>query len=391
MNLITKWESGYVLKVYIGADFVPTDINRILFEHGDIESIIGTQLYKMLCEADLNVFNLEVPLTDTNTPIDKFGHNLKSPTKTINGFKAIPSLLLGLANNHSYDQGNEGLYSTMNVLTQANIAYSGAGNTVNEARKPYIFTKDGIRLGIYMCTEHEFSCATIHHAGANPFDVLESFDHVQTLKKQCDYVIVLYHGGKEFYRYPSPMLQRYCRKFVEKGASLVLCQHSHCIGTREDYKQGTIIYGQGSFVFHTEYFDNLQDIVADSIVIKVDIDTDGFHVHEVPITCTDVGITLPSVEHAQIIIDKYNQLSEDIKDPHFVHESYENFANTHINRYLREFLGRTWGMKALNLLCNRKLIRLLLGKTSYLAIQNYLSCEAHHELFLQGLKNINRK
>lgn len=242
-----------------------------------------------------------------------------------------------------------------------------------------------------MCTEHEFSCATIHHAGANPFDVLESFDHVQTLKKQCDYVIVLYHGGKEFYCYPSPMLQRYCRKFVEKGASLVLCQHSHCIGAREDYKQGTIIYGQGSFVFHTEYFDNLQDIVADSIVIKVDIDTDGFHVHEVPITCTDVGITLPSVEHAQIIIDKYNQLSEDIKDPHFVHESYKNFANTHINRYLREFLGRTWGMKALNLLCNRKLIRLLLGKTSYLAIQNYLSCEAHHELFLQGLKNINRK
>ena len=186
MNLITKWESGYVLKVYIGADFVPTDINRILFENGDIESIIGTQLYKMLCEADLNVFNLEVPLTDTNTAIDKFGHNLKSPTKTINGFKAIPSLLLGLANNHSYDQGNEGLRSTMNVLTQANIAYSGAGNTVNEARKPYIFTKDGIRLGIYMCTEHEFSCATIHHAGANPFDVLESFDHVQALKKQCD-------------------------------------------------------------------------------------------------------------------------------------------------------------------------------------------------------------
>lgn len=365
------------MKVYIGADFVPTDINRLLFENGDMESIIGTHLYNMLCEADLNVFNLEVPLTDNNTPIDKFGHNLKSPTKTINGFKAIPSLLLGLANNHSYDQGFEGLQSTIDTLTQAGIAYSGAGGNVKEARKPYIFTKDGIRLGIYMCTENEFSVATMHRAGANPFDVLESFDHVQALKEQCDYVVVLYHGGKEFYRYPSPMLQRYCRKFVEKGASLVLCQHSHCIGAREDYKQGTIIYGQGSFVFHTEYFDNLQDIVADSVVITVDIDADGFHVHEVPITRTDVGITLPSVEYARIVMDKYNQLREEIKDPHFVHESYKNFANTHINRYLCEFLGRTWGVKAFNLLCNRKLIRLLLGKTSFLAIQNYLSCEAH--------------
>ena len=60
-------------------------------------------------------------------------------------FKAIPSLLLGLANNHSYDQGFEGLESTIHVLTQANIAYCGAGNDVNEAKKPYIFTKDGIR------------------------------------------------------------------------------------------------------------------------------------------------------------------------------------------------------------------------------------------------------
>lgn len=388
--MITKWESGYILKVYIGADFVPTDINRILFENGDMESIIGTSVYNMLCEADLNIFNLEVPLTDIDTPIDKFGHNLKSPTKTINGFKAIPSLLLGLANNHSYDQGLEGLQSTINTLTQAGIAYSGAGRNINEAKKPYIFTKDGIRLGIYMCTENEFSSATIYRAGANPFDVLDSFDHVQALKEQCDYVVVLYHGGKEFYRYPSPMLQRYCRKFIEKGASLVVCQHSHCIGAREDYEDGIIIYGQGSFVFHTEYFNNLQDIVADSLVIELDVSEEGFHVREIPITRTDVGITLASNEHTQLVMDTYRQLSENIKKPHFVYESYKQFADTYVNRYLREFLGRMWVIKAFNLICNRKLIRLLLGKTSYLAIQNYLSCEAHHELFLQGLKNINR-
>ena len=339
------------MKVYIGADFVPTD---------------------------------------KDTPIDKFGHNLKSPTKTINGFKAIPSLLLGLANNHSYDQGLEGLQSTINTLTQAGIAYSGAGSNINEAKKPYIFTKDGIRLGIYMCTENEFSCATIHRAGANPFDVLDSFDHVQALKEQCDYVVVLYHGGKEFYRYPSPMLQRYCRKFIEKGASLVVCQHSHCIGAREDYEDGTIIYGQGSFVFHTEYFNNLQDIVADSLVIEIDVSAESFRIREIPITRTDVGITLASNEHTQLVMDTYRQLSENIKKPHFVYESYKHFADTYVNRYLRELLGRMWVIKAFNLICNRKLIRLLLGKTSYLAIQNYLSCEAHHELFLQGLKNINR-
>lgn len=68
--MITKWESGYILKVYIGADFVPTDINRILFENGDIESI-----------------------------------NLKSPTKTINGFTAIQNYLSCEAHHELFLQG----------------------------------------------------------------------------------------------------------------------------------------------------------------------------------------------------------------------------------------------------------------------------------------------
>ena len=85
--MITKWESGYILKVYIGADFVPTDINRILFENGDMESI-----------------NLKSP-TDNDTPIDKFGHNLKSPIKTINGFTAIQNYLSCEAHHELFLQG----------------------------------------------------------------------------------------------------------------------------------------------------------------------------------------------------------------------------------------------------------------------------------------------
>ena len=78
---------------------------------------------------------------------------------------------------------------------------------------------------------------------------MESLDHIQNLKDQCDYVIVLYHGGKEHYRYPSPYLQRVARKMVEKGADLVVCQHSHCIGCYEKYKDSMIIYDQGNFIF----------------------------------------------------------------------------------------------------------------------------------------------
>ena len=379
------------MKLYIGADFVPTDINKSLFEEGKGEALVGKELYEILKKSDLNIFNLEVPLTDAETPIVKFGNNLIAPSKTVYGYKALEPIFLTLANNHSLDQGVEGLTTTINLLKQHGIAHAGAGANLKEAKKPFFFEKDGVRIGFYLCTENEFTMATCHSMGANPFDVLDSFDEVAALKERCDYVIVLYHGGKEFYRYPSPMLQRYCRKFVDRGASLVICQHSHCVGSREDYNGGSIIYGQGNFIFNSEFYENHQEFVKDAMLINVEATKDSFVICEIPIRKTDNGTRLATEAEAAETLAGYKKRSEEIKDAHFVISNYKAFADTHVKRYLREFLGRSFIIRAINALFGRKLMQLILGPTSYLAIQNYLECEAHHELFLRGIKNINKK
>lgn len=230
------------MKILIGADLVPTNSNIEFFESGDSKALLGEDLENILKNADYRIFNLEVPLTDREQPIPKCGPNLIAPTKCVAGYKAMHVDLLTLANNHILDQDQQGLVSTCSVLDEAGIAYTGVGQTPEEAAKPYIFECDGKRVGVYACAEHEFSIVTEHSAGANPIDLLESPDHVAALKEQCDYVIVLYHGGKEHYRYPSPNLQKVCRKLVEKGADLVVCQHSHCIGCEEKIPGGVQLY-----------------------------------------------------------------------------------------------------------------------------------------------------
>ena len=124
------------------------------------------------------------------------------------------------------------------------LIFQVLGENLSKAREPYIRTIDDVRLGVYCCTEHEYSIATNTQAGANPYDPLFSFDDVRELKKACDYVIVLYHGGKEHYRYPSPLLQKVFHKFAEVGADLVIAQHTHCIGCMEKYGGSTLVYGQ---------------------------------------------------------------------------------------------------------------------------------------------------
>ena len=79
------------------------------------------------------------------------------------------------------------------------------------------------------------------------------------------------------------MFTKILQKICYKGADLVICQHSHCIGSREDYGKGTIIYGQGNFIFNSEFYIHHKEFVKDSLLISVEATKDTFVVSEVPI------------------------------------------------------------------------------------------------------------
>ena len=69
------------MSILIGADIVPTKSNYELFENADVNSLIGSELVDVLAGADFRIFNLEVPLADASTPIEKGGHNMIAPDR----------------------------------------------------------------------------------------------------------------------------------------------------------------------------------------------------------------------------------------------------------------------------------------------------------------------
>lgn len=379
------------IKICIGADFVPTDINKKYFENGQIEKILSKEIINILSNADLNIFNLEMPLATTYTPIDKCGPTLVASPNCVALYQKIPNIFLGLANNHIMDQGEQGLLSTIHTLRQQNILYAGVGKNINEAKQPFMFKRNGLIVGIYLCAEHEFSVATENSMGANPFDVLECYDDVQCLKQKCDYVIVLYHGGKEYYRYPSPMLQRYCRKFIDKGADLIICQHSHCIGAKEIYNGGTIIYGQGNFLFNYNITDETKEFLKTGLLFEIILNKQEMSLKEIPVVRTEAGNRLANSSEKNQILAEYNERNQNILRPEFIQSEYAKFADKYIDLYLNSFLGRSVLIRVFNRLCHRKLARFLLEKKDYLAMENFVECEAHLELFLKGIKNISNK
>ena len=370
------------MQLIIGGDLVPTQSNIDLFSNGDVNALLGKELLSLWNAADMHILNLEVPITDKEDPIAKCGPNLIAPTSTMKGIKALNPTLISMANNHILDQGIQGLRSTEELLNRNDISFIGAGNNLNDASKPYIVQRDGLKIGIYACAEHEFTIATANTPGANPFDPLESLDHIVTLKAECDYVIVLYHGGKEHYRYPSPYLQKVCRKMAQKGADLVVCQHSHCIGCYETYNDSTLVYGQGNFLFD----DSDSEFWQTSLLIRLSI-SDKLHIDYIPIVKAMSSVRLADDKTAEDILAAFHQRSCEILKFGFVEQQYQQFAKDNYLSYVSQFAAfGKWLSRIDRRLLNGMLAKRKYNKKQSLAIQNYIECEAHRELVLAGLQ-----
>lgn len=368
------------VSILIGADVVPTDSNKRLFESGAASQIIQQDLLNCWNSVDLRIFNLEAPVFDGCSPIKKCGPTLKIETKCMSGIKLLNPDLVLLANNHILDHGISGLESTISEFSSCNINYVGVGSNIETVRKYYEFERNGLRIAVYNCAEHEFSIATSTSAGANPFDALNSFDDVASLKEKNDYVIVCYHGGKEFYQYPSPMLQKIFRKFADRGADVVIAQHTHCIGCEEKYKQSTLIYGQGNFIF-----ENPEALSKKSLLCKLTFTKRNVDVEYIPIQLNGGRCELLKPEKETM--EEFYCRSKEILKVGFIEQNYRTFSKEYIAFYLKLMKGNGLLWKVVSKISTKFFVRIFCTLTNILCIRNFVETEAHRELLLMGIKN----
>lgn len=373
------------LRICVWGDLVQTDDNKDLFESGDIENLLGPGIIEVINKADATIFNLEAPLTSHDTPIYKpEAPCIASSPKCINTFNALKNLNIQLiascANNHIKDFGIKGITDTINLLSDNGIEHIGVSDKNQSiAKKPIILNKDNICVGLYSCAENEFSIANDSVGGANGYDPLTTFDDISILKSQCDKVIVLFHAGRENYQYPSPQLQRVCRKMIDSGADVIICQHSHCIGCEELYNSGRIIYGQGNFIFHRTKI----ALWYTGLMISINVTKDN----KLTIDYNVVQNSIPYVRLAeeitkQNILSQFNRRSEEIKHIGFIENKWQNWVFENIDTYcMRGIAGcRNRYILALDRRLNYFLSKFIWrNKHRRKLLLNYIRCESIRE------------
>ena len=373
------------MRLIIGADIVPTTSNEELFIAGNASELVGEELLTRIKNSSFSIFNLETPLTDSVKEIEKNGICIKAPKACVNGYVNLGVDFLSLANNHILDYGVEGLKDTIQNLTAHNIVFAGAGKNIYEASNAFVKVIDGERVGIYCCVEHEFSVATETTPGANGFNALEIERHLKLLQEKGDYLIVLYHGGREHYRYPTPELQTRCRKMIDLGADLVICQHSHCIGCEERYNKGTIVYGQGNFIFDADNCEEWQTGLLIEVINR--------KVNYIPIEKRREVVRMASKDAADAILEQFFQRSKKIQNGDFVKTNFKQYAEMAFYEYMWNICGGSDSiiLRILNRLSGYRFYKWYINKrisrNTLVKMLNYFMCESHNEIIIEAIKN----
>ena len=321
------------MKILIGADLVPTQNTATDFAKGDLRKLFGK-----VCDVakgyDRFIINLECALTDSENRIKKFGPNLKAPKETAKTIKELGVTDVALSNNHIFDFGLEGLYDTTKALDEVGLPYFGIGENDTDSRKPYIFECEGKNIAIVNVCEHEYTYALPNRAGANPFDPFLTMQDIREAKAKADFVIVIYHGGKEYSGYPSPRLLNLCREMVYCGANAVLTQHSHCVGCYEIFEGAPILYGQGNFNFSYAPENRQPDNWYTALLVELEI-TDEVKAKFIPIYDSGHGCELAEGEKAEEILADFNRRNEELADGRWL-DGWNKFCHWEGNPPYRE-------------------------------------------------------
>ncbi|MCP4265131.1 MAG: CapA family protein [Candidatus Brocadiaceae bacterium] len=375
--------------IMICGDICITPDNESIFMTGDVNGLFKN-LSNYFEQADLLVGNLEFPLTDVGKGIEKCGPILTGKKRSISVLKNAGFDVLGLANNHIRDCGDEGVYSTLECCSNESILTVGAGRNTAEAKKPVVVNVKDWRIGVMAFAEHEFNAVSEEQAGANLLDLYYSFDEIKEFRNQCDFLIILYHGGIEHYAYPSPLLQKKCRKMVESGADIVLCQHSHCVGTVESFKGGTILYGQGNTVFG--YNPNSSDW-NEGLVVKITLDDNTnpkTSVEYIPILAGTVGVDLMPCDKAKTFLEIFYERSKKVSDSEFIKNSWLCFCESRKAHYLPLLLGLGRVINYVNRKLSNRIVEFLFSMKRMQIIMNLIRCEAHVEVLTTILEEYDK-
>jgi poly-gamma-glutamate synthesis protein (capsule biosynthesis protein) len=185
------------------------------------------------------------------------------------------------------DGGVTGYFDYISHLEESGIDYFGCGSDTDHMKNYILVEQKGIRVILYNVMEFFFNGATEKCPGGNLYDETRVLEELRELRKNCDHLVVLYHGGFESTFYNTPLIRTRFHRMADAGADILISQHTHAIGNEEEYHGSLLIYGQGNFCFNLAK--KVNDCLLRGMLLNFIFTKEGYRVERHVVRRTEIG------------------------------------------------------------------------------------------------------
>jgi poly-gamma-glutamate capsule biosynthesis protein CapA/YwtB (metallophosphatase superfamily) len=229
-------------------------VGEALSGDAEPEEVWQPELRELARSLDLVILNLECCLSVRGAPTTLIPGKpffFRGPPQAVAALEAVGAGVVGLANNHLLDFGEEAGADTVALLTAHGIATAGAGVDRDIARAPAVVARAGTRIGVLAVADHpaEYAAATdrvgIAYARLGAGVPAWLVDAIGTLRRRCDTVVVFVHWGANMTSRPAAWQRATAAELRAAGADLIAGHSAHVFHGVGFEQQRPVLYDLG--------------------------------------------------------------------------------------------------------------------------------------------------
>ena len=204
-------------------------------------------LRPVISRAALAICHVEVPLTDAPPTMDPA---FSAPTEVAGAIAWAGFDMCSTASNHTLDQHQAGVDSTLAALDRAGVAHAGSYASADDAARIPIMNADGVRVAFLA-----YTYGTNGIPPPDPWSVnLISIDRIEAdadraRRAGADLVIVNLHWGTQYVHAPDAMQRSLAAELLYRHVvDAIVGEHAHVVQPIERIAGRFVSFGEGNLL-----------------------------------------------------------------------------------------------------------------------------------------------
>lgn len=269
------------LKIILTGDILLDRGVRRVIEHHGVDHLFSDGIDSVFRSAQVVVGNLECPATKIEAPVFK-RYIFRGEPEWLTVLQKHGITHLNLANNHSIDQGREGLIDTKKNITTAGMTPIGAGENMEEASEPVLLASEPRNIwfipSLRLTLENYAYLTDKPCVSQEPMDSLLSRVYHLRQADSTAVIIVSLHWGGEHTLQPVARQRLDAHQLILAGADAIICHHTHTLQTIETFRGKMIYYSIGNFIF-----DQQKPLNSKACIVSLNITKDSLETETIPV------------------------------------------------------------------------------------------------------------